>query len=162
MVDGRAKAALKLIKRAPAATASLMAAASSSGLALGNAPFLEVVSPKMGRTSNVHPGQIAGAGEPLLAHKIPATKVPCTQAALLVCEQLAPLAPGTSRIFAAVRSGLSKATGPSSRPTATSRAPPPSPISGVSPTESSVLVKVDGSVKVLRSDHPSKVTNRSY
>src|SRR5215208_7418206 len=126
MVDGRAKAALKLITRAPAATASLMAAASSSGLALGNAPFLEVVSPKMGRTSNVHSGQIAGAAEPLLAHKIPATKVPCKQAVLPACEQPVPMVPGTPPMPSLARLGWSVATGPSNRPITTSLLPLPS------------------------------------
>jgi hypothetical protein len=46
--------------------------------------FPEVASVKMGRINKVQSGQIAGAAELLLAHKIPATKVPCTHAMLRV------------------------------------------------------------------------------
>jgi len=61
----------------------MIAAASSWGVALGINSLSGVVSAKMGRTSKVQLGQIAGAAEVLLAHKMPATKVPCVQAALL-------------------------------------------------------------------------------
>jgi hypothetical protein len=44
----------------------------------------EVASVKIGRINKVQSGQIAGAAELLLAHKIPATKVPCTHAMLRV------------------------------------------------------------------------------
>jgi hypothetical protein len=42
----------------------------------------EVLSEKIGRTSKVQPGQIAGATELLFAHKMLATNVPCVQATL--------------------------------------------------------------------------------
>ena len=61
---------------------STIALASSAGVALGNAPFSAAPSLKIGRASSEHPGQIAGAGEPLLALKMPAVKVPWMQAAL--------------------------------------------------------------------------------
>src|SRR5437773_12252237 len=48
-------------------------------------------------------GQIAGAAEFLLAHKTPATKVPCMQAALLACTHLPLNLPGISRIFSSLQ-----------------------------------------------------------
>src|ERR1700730_2309895 len=96
LYDGWTSAALKLIARAPALTVSIMAAASSSGVALGISPFPDAISAKMGRTSRVHPGQIAGAFEPRRAHKMPATNVPCIQATLLALEQTPELDPETS------------------------------------------------------------------
>ena len=59
---------------------STIALASSAGVALGNAPFAAALSLKMGRTSSA-PWADAGAGEPLLALKMPAVKVPWVQAA---------------------------------------------------------------------------------
>jgi hypothetical protein len=54
-----------------------MAEASRWGDAFGICPFVEVVSRKIGRTTKLHPGQIAGATEPLFADSIAATNVPC-------------------------------------------------------------------------------------
>jgi hypothetical protein len=54
------------------------------------------VSAKIGLTSKVQPGQIAGARESLFALKIPATNVPCMQAKLLVRVQAPLLLPGIS------------------------------------------------------------------
>jgi hypothetical protein len=42
---------------------SIIAAASSSGVALGINSFASVFSEKIGRTSKVQPGQIAGASK---------------------------------------------------------------------------------------------------
>jgi hypothetical protein len=120
---------------------SIIAVASSSGVALGIRPFPDVVSAKMGRTSRTQLGQIAGATEPLFAHRIPATKVPCMQAALLVCVHLPPNPPGISRIFAPARSGWSMATGPSINPTFISGLPLVSSINAVSLTKSKGLIK---------------------
>ena len=53
-----------------------MAAASASGAALGMSSRPDGYSPKIGRTSSVQPGQIAGADAPRLAERMPATKVP--------------------------------------------------------------------------------------
>ena len=61
---------------------SKMAAASFSGVALGSTSSAEVLSEKIGRTSKVQPGQIAGATELLFAHKMLATNVLCVQATL--------------------------------------------------------------------------------
>jgi hypothetical protein len=61
----------------------MIAAASSSGVALGVNWLAAGVSEKIGRTSKVQPGQIAGAAEVLFAQRIPATKVPCIHARLL-------------------------------------------------------------------------------
>jgi hypothetical protein len=61
----------------------MIAAASSSDVVLGSGSFPDVVSGKIGRTSKVQPGQMAGAAEPRLASSIPATNVPCLQAMLL-------------------------------------------------------------------------------
>src|SRR5262249_705191 len=47
----------------------------------------------MGRTNKVQSGQIAGATELRLAHKIPATKVPCAHAVLLARAHPPPLFP---------------------------------------------------------------------
>jgi hypothetical protein len=74
--EGCAKATLKLITRAFARTVSIIAAASSSAVALGVSVFPDEASAKIGRTSKVQLGQMAGAWEPLFAAMIPATNVP--------------------------------------------------------------------------------------
>ena len=100
--------------RAPALTDSTIARPTSSGLAVGKRP-LAGVSVKIGRTSSVHPGQIAGATELRFATKMPATNVPWTQAPLSNDEQ-ALTSPATGPIVAPAKSGWSTATGPSTRP----------------------------------------------
>ena len=55
---------------------SSIAVASSWGVALGMDSEPESVSPNTGRMSSVQSGQMAGAGEPRFAARIPATKVP--------------------------------------------------------------------------------------
>src|SRR5207237_7728060 len=91
-------------------------APSSPVLGLGNCLLADPVSAKIERTSKVQFGQIAGAGESLRAHKMPATKVPCIQAALLALVQVPRIFPVTSRIFWSARSGWFVATGPSINP----------------------------------------------
>ena len=54
--DGRIRAALRLMTFAPPAMTSLMAAASSSGEALGIGPLPFLFSEKIGRSIRVHPG----------------------------------------------------------------------------------------------------------
>jgi len=67
---------------ASASTHSTTAAATSSSVA-GAAPRVAAVpSEKMGRTSNVHRGQIPSAPESLAANNTPATSVPCTHASV--------------------------------------------------------------------------------
>ena len=63
-----------LSKRAPALTQSTIASASSSVVAMGMFPLPELSSEKIGRTSKVQSGQIAGAMDPRLEDRIPATK----------------------------------------------------------------------------------------
>src|SRR5262245_42580957 len=82
-VDGAFRATLRFSSCAPAVTQSMIASARSSGDASGTCPYLEIDSVKMGRTSRVQLGLIAGAVEPLLATRTPATKVPWAQAGLL-------------------------------------------------------------------------------
>src|SRR6266542_6618841 len=115
---------------------STIAPASSSGVALGICPFPEVVSEKMGRTSKVQLGQMAGAREFLLAHKMPATNVPCMQAALLAWAHAPESFPGTSRIFSLTRLGWFLATGPSINPTIISARPLVRSINAASLTKS--------------------------
>src|SRR5829696_1992646 len=98
---------------APAWTQSIIADASSSGVALGMSPFADDVSAKIGRMIRVHAGQIDGAAEPLFAHKMPATNVPCMHAALVARSQVPPISPETSWIVVVERSGWLVATGPS-------------------------------------------------
>ena len=86
------------------AWSSRQSAASSSGVALGMSPLAEFVSAKMGCTSRVQFGQIAGAGDPFLAHKMPATKVPCMQAKLSPWMHVPEVLSEMSRIFSAIRS----------------------------------------------------------
>src|ERR1700751_422562 len=109
--------------RAPAAIVSTIAEANSCGVALGISPLPEVVSGKIDRTNKLQPGQIAGAGERLLARSIPATNVPCLQAALLGRAQVPGDSPGTSWMFSDARSGWSITTGPSINPTLISGVP---------------------------------------
>ena len=70
----------------------------------------------MGRSKRVHPGQMDGAVDPRRAAKMPATNVPCWQAALLDKLHKASPFPVTLMLLSA-RSGWSNATGPSMRPT---------------------------------------------
>jgi hypothetical protein len=72
--------------RAPASIVSMMALASSPGLALGMAVPEAKVSVKIGRTRTVQSGQMLGAGDERLAAIMPTTKVPCAQATLSVRE----------------------------------------------------------------------------
>src|SRR2546429_309325 len=81
--DDCVRARLKFRMRTPASMQARIAAVRSSGVALGISALPDAVSAKMGYASNVQLGQRAGAGVPRLAHKIPATNVPCRQAALL-------------------------------------------------------------------------------
>src|SRR5262249_34175496 len=104
--------------------------------ALGICPFPEFVSRKIGRTNKLHPGQIAGAVEPLLADSIPATNVPCLQAALLDRAQVPANFPGTSRMFSVERSGWSILTGPSINPSLISEVPLVSSSNGINLTKS--------------------------
>src|SRR5215213_8843103 len=107
---------LRLSTRAPAFMHSTIAPASSLGVALGIAPFCAALSLKMGRINSVHPGQIAGAGEALLALKIPAVKVPWMQAALLEWVHPEPGRPPIPLTLSDARSGWFMATGPSIKP----------------------------------------------
>jgi len=92
--------------------------------------FWPLASAKIGRTNKVQPGQIAGADEPRLAHKMPATNVPCVQAKLSARWQAPPSRPGISRIVVLERSAWSVMTGPSIRPIVISGLPLLSFISG--------------------------------
>ncbi|HMK23553.1 MAG TPA: hypothetical protein VK466_14550, partial [Terriglobales bacterium] len=65
--------------------------------------LLAEVSGKIGRTSKVQFGQIAGAAEPRFPHNIPAMKVPCMHATLLALEQALACLPVTSRMFPRTR-----------------------------------------------------------
>src|ERR1700745_668885 len=105
-------------------------------------PFPEFVSGKIGRTNKEQPGQIAGAAEPLLATIIPATNVPCLQAALLDRAQLPPFAPGNSRTFWLSKSGWPFATGPSIKPIVTSERPAARVINGESSISSKAVISV--------------------
>jgi hypothetical protein len=123
MLDAGGSALLKLITVAPASTHSVIAIASSSGVVLGNSLLPGEPSAKIGRTKMAQLGQIAGADEFLTEHKMPATKVPCTQAVLVGSTQEARNFPGKERMFAVDRSGWSRATGPSINPIFTSGLP---------------------------------------
>lgn len=96
---------------------STIAVASSSGVELGIGVFVAVVSGKIGRMSRVQSGQIAGAAEFRLAHKIPATNVPCMHEMLLVRSHVLLIFPETSWIFAFDKSRRLVSTGPSMRAT---------------------------------------------
>src|ERR1017187_532114 len=102
---GRTSAKLKLITRAPAPMQSRIAAASSSGLVLGSYFPPAPPSLKIGRTSRVPAGQMAGASEPRLADKMPARNVPCRQAELLESRHEGPSLTGEflDRAFGKVR-----------------------------------------------------------
>jgi hypothetical protein len=100
-----------------------IAAARSSGVAFGICVLPDAVSAKIGYATKVQLGQMAGAAEPRLAHKIPATKVPCRQAVLLLWVQLPLILPGTSRMVSPVRSAWLIAIGPSTSPTVISDLP---------------------------------------
>src|SRR5215213_3224897 len=104
---------------------STIAFASFAGVALGKPPFPAATSLKMGCTSSLHPGQIAGAGEPLLALKIPAVKVPWMQAALLDWVHPEPGWLAIHLTLSATRSGWFTATGPSINPISISGVPVP-------------------------------------
>jgi hypothetical protein len=68
-------------------------------------PFPFTASVKMGRTSSVHPGQMAGAEDPRFAESIPATNVPCMHAVLLARAQVPRRLPGISRMLLSASSG---------------------------------------------------------
>jgi hypothetical protein len=95
-----------------------------------------------GRTSSTHAGQMAGAGDPRRADRIPATNVPWKHAALLASRQPAPLLPETSRMLSVIRSGCPTSTGPSTRPILTSALPLPRAISADKVTRSSGFMLV--------------------
>ena len=82
------------------------------------------------------PGQIARAAEPRRAHKIPATNVPCRQAALSARAQVPRSFPGISLRFWPARSGWLRNTGPSIKPTEISGRPIVLSVSGLSRTTS--------------------------
>jgi hypothetical protein len=138
--DAPVSTALKFRTRAPASIVSIIAVASSSGVHLKICPPSCAISPKIGRTSNVQFGAIAGALLPRFAARIPATKVPCIQAALLGCAQEYGEVPLSTRMLSALKSGWVTATGPSMRPITTSRLPLVRFIRGVSLTSSRAAV----------------------
>ena len=84
-------------------THSTIASPTSSELAVGRSSS-ESASRKIGRTSSVHPGEIAGAADPLLATMMPATNVPWRHAPLSEREHAAP-SRVTDWMFASARSG---------------------------------------------------------
>ena len=133
------RAALRFRMRTPASRQSRIASASSSGFALGiSSP--EAVSAKTGRSQRLAPGQMAGAIEPRFAARIPATKVPCWQAALLAWTHVPQSLPGISRILASAKSGWLIEMGPSMRPIVVSGLPCMRSMSGVSLTKSNGVV----------------------
>ncbi len=136
LVEGCARARLRLITRAPALMHSRIAAASSKGVALGICSRPKVVWPKMRRIRRVQPGQMAGAGLPRFADRIPAIKVPCTQAVLSGCVQAAPLGPPTCWRCPAAKSGCLSHNGPIDEPDFDFRLPLVRSISAVSLTNS--------------------------
>lgn len=142
--EGRMRAELRLMTRAPVSTLSVRASARSSGLALGICPLPLAVSAKLGR-SNVHPGQIAGATEPRLAESIPATNVPCVHATVAERAQVRVSFPGISRMVAATRSERSLATGQSISAAVVSGRPDPSFIKSPSRTKRTGLIVHPGS-----------------
>src|ERR1700730_16586609 len=96
--DDCVRARLKFRMRAPASMQARIAAVRSSGVALGISGLPDAVSAKIEYARKVQLGQMAGAAVPRLAHKIPATNVPCRQAAVLVLAQVPLILPGTSRM----------------------------------------------------------------
>ncbi len=123
LVEGCARARLKFMTRAPAPMHSMIAAASSWGVALGICSCPEVDSANKGRIKRVQPGQMAGAGEFRFANNIPAMNVPCTHAVLSARVHAAALFPPISRRCPPARSGCWITTGPSMRPIFTSGLP---------------------------------------
>ena len=63
-----------------------------------------VASEKIERTSSVQPGQIPGTKPPRFACRMPATSVPCVQAALTGLMHVASIRPGSTRKFSTVSS----------------------------------------------------------
>ena len=120
--------------RAPASRHSIIAAASSRGVALGMCSLPQVDSAKIGRISTVQPGQMAGAGELRFAARIPVTNVPCRQAMLSARVHPPPSVPGISRRRPPVKSGCRVRTGPSITPIFTSGRPLVRSINAVSLT----------------------------
>ena len=113
---------------------SVIASASVSGSALGM-PFASFpFALKIGRISNVHPGAIAEGRSGRDAQSIPATKVPCRQAALVINEHGGFDADASCRSRAPARPGCPAATGPSINPMMISSLPPVMAISGGSIT----------------------------
>src|SRR6516164_2708888 len=103
---------------------SLIAPASASGSALGPPPASLPLALKIGRTSNVHPGQIADGRNWREAHNMPATAVPWRQAALFANEHLSFGVDVSSCSRAPVKPGWSLTTGPSINPMMTCALPP--------------------------------------
>src|SRR6516162_8736293 len=120
----------------------MIAAASSSGVALGRSPLLDTVSGKIERTNKLHSGQIARPAEPRLPNSIPATKVPCLQAALRDSTQTPPPPPGSSRMFCLSKSGWLLTTGPSIKPIVISGRPAVRAINGRSLISSKSVIGV--------------------
>src|ERR1039457_2275382 len=118
--------------RAPDSMQSKIAPASSWGVALGISPLGEADSAKIGRTSRVQLGQIAGAVEFRLPDRMPATKVPCLQAVLLPREHAPENFPESAWMFSPAKPGWSIATGPSMSATLIRASPLVIFISGVS------------------------------
>ncbi len=80
-------------------------------MALGMPSRLDAVSAKIGRIRSVQPGLMAGAGEPRRADRIPATKVPCRQAALPAWVQLTRAGPGNLSKMSTGEIGMLKGDG---------------------------------------------------
>src|SRR5262245_22834239 len=106
----------------------------------------------MGRTNKVQPGQMAGATELRLAHKIPATKVPCVHAVLSARVHAPPLFPAISRMYSPPKSGWFNATGPSTNPSLIPGLPLVIAINGVS------LIKSKG--PIMHHPHLKKAETR--
>jgi hypothetical protein len=127
---------LRFKTRAPASTVSVTAMDSSSGVALGTRRLLRGASEKIGRTKSVQSGAIDGALLPRVALRIPATNVPCMQAALSALVHAPDTLALTSRIFLALSSGCGMVTGPSINPIKTSGRPLVRSMTGVRFTNS--------------------------
>src|SRR6516225_4993888 len=108
---------------------SLIALASVSGSALGTPPASLPFALKIGRTTNVHPGEIADGRNWREAHNMPATAVPWRQAALPDNEHLSFGVDASSRSLALAKPRWSLATGPSINPMTTCALPLVSAIS---------------------------------
>ena len=134
LLDASPSETLKFSTQAPAPMQSPIAPASASGSALGTPPASLPLALKIGRTSNVHPGQIAGGRNWRDAHNIPATAVPWRQPALLANEHTSLGVAANSSTLAPAKPGWSFATGPSIKPMTTCALPSVTAISGASIT----------------------------